>query len=522
MSEFSTLNGYKVKDKKAVRFYDTVADMKVDTTLKDGMHVKTKGYYSINDDGGAEYHITTIESETEYQETLNNNLYATLLIEDVMNIKQFGAYGDGETDDTTSLQNAINISNHVFIPDGVYCISTSLKVKTNLIIEGNNVLSSIIKAIDDISIFENNTSANYLTIKNLKLETEETSTKYAINIEGSTTSPYTGATYSLFENIYIDGFDSGIFLNHIWNTSLNKIRVKNGTTNGIFLGGGCNNVEINMPIIESIVNGIRLTTSDIDSTQNTNITINKPDLEYCQKGIYLYNDETIAINNIYSEHNTLVVYAFGTKGLKIDGFYSSFDTKFGEIISSKAKISNGFIRLNSNDDIGIISSSEYIDINNISGANNGTGKIFNIANDVNSYIPLIYSTLPYNIESESFRLRYSSDNYSGVFNSNENNGNQYSCFKPCLVITSNNLVASSGDQIQLKRNGVTVATLSINNGASLNKNDILEFTASNTNAKNFIYQNGDTYEIKHTSTTGVDVSFKMVFRNIKTGKFIIN
>lgn len=522
MSEFSSLNGYKVKDKKAVRFYDTVADMKADTTLKDGMHVKTKGYYSVNDGGTAEYYVTSIENLTLYHESLNNGLYANLLIEDVMNIKQFGAYGDGETDDTTSLQNAINISNHVFIPDGVYCISTSLKVKTNLIIEGNNVLSSIIKAIDDISIFENNTSANYLTIKNLKLETEETSTKYAINIEGSTTSPYTGATYSTFENIYIDGFDSGIFLNHIWNTSLNKIRINNSNDKGIFLGGGCNNVEINMPMLEHLTQGIRITTSDGDSVQNTNITINNADIEYCTTGIYSYNNETVSIKNPYSEHNDLVVYSFGTKGLKIDGFFSSFDTKFGEIISSKTKISNGFIRLNSNNDIGIISSSEYIDINNISGANNGTGKIFNIVSDVNSYIPLIYSTLPYNIESESFRLRYSSDNYNGVFNSNENNGNQYSCYKPCLQITSNDLTATSGDQIQLKRNGVTVATLSINSGTSLNKNDILEFTSSNTNAKNFIYQNGDTYEITHTNTTGVDVNFKVVFRNVKVGKFIIN
>ena len=78
--EFSTLNGYKVKDKKASRFYDNVESMLNDSTLKDGMHVKTKGYYSINDGGGCEYHISDIESETEYQEELNNGLYATLII----------------------------------------------------------------------------------------------------------------------------------------------------------------------------------------------------------------------------------------------------------------------------------------------------------------------------------------------------------------------------------------------------------------------------------------------------------
>ena len=62
--EFSTLNGYKVKDKKAIRYYDTVADMKADTTLKTGMHVKTKGYYSANDGGHGEYIIVNDNNQS--------------------------------------------------------------------------------------------------------------------------------------------------------------------------------------------------------------------------------------------------------------------------------------------------------------------------------------------------------------------------------------------------------------------------------------------------------------------------
>ena len=71
MAEISTLNGYKIKDKKAIRYYNTVADMVTDTTLKNGMYAVTKGYYAINDNGGSEYHITNIASQTDYQETLN-------------------------------------------------------------------------------------------------------------------------------------------------------------------------------------------------------------------------------------------------------------------------------------------------------------------------------------------------------------------------------------------------------------------------------------------------------------------
>ena len=104
--EFSTLNGYKVKDKKAIRFYDTVDDMINDTTLKEGMHAKTKGYYSVNDGGEAEYHITGTESNSDYQEELDNGLYATLITDKKINVLQLGIKRNIEQDQSI-LVNAI-------------------------------------------------------------------------------------------------------------------------------------------------------------------------------------------------------------------------------------------------------------------------------------------------------------------------------------------------------------------------------------------------------------------------------
>ena len=74
----------------AIWCFDTVADMKAATNLINGSDARTLGYYSINDGGGALYHITNIESETEYQEELNSGLYANI-IDSEMNVKQFGA-----------------------------------------------------------------------------------------------------------------------------------------------------------------------------------------------------------------------------------------------------------------------------------------------------------------------------------------------------------------------------------------------------------------------------------------------
>ena len=102
--------------------YNSVSEMKADTNLNTGDVVKTLGYYSVNDGGGAEYVI--VASTDKYSETLNNEKKAELLIKDnAINILQVGAKGDN-TFDNTSIFNSLIYTNQsnkkIIIPNGIY------------------------------------------------------------------------------------------------------------------------------------------------------------------------------------------------------------------------------------------------------------------------------------------------------------------------------------------------------------------------------------------------------------------
>ena len=136
----------------AMWMFDTVADMKLATNFIDGSYAETLGYYSINDLGGAVYKIRTkTEADTADEMTLidvyDNTLIAELVKTDTMNVKQFGAKGDGIVDDTTSIQTALNNCNNIFVPSGTYMVNaiTCINLNSGNKLELDN--DAVIKAI---------------------------------------------------------------------------------------------------------------------------------------------------------------------------------------------------------------------------------------------------------------------------------------------------------------------------------------------------------------------------------------
>ena len=157
--------------------FNSVADMKSAENLVNGSTAHTLGYYAVNDGGEAFYKVRTITNEDTVDEgkiiaLTDNTLIAELIDNSIINIKQFGAVGDGTTDDTAKIQNAIDhltSGDTLYIPKGNYKLSkTSSYVTTDYGSYTANY-SLIFDSISNIKVKCNGTLLPDLSIENFNV-----------------------------------------------------------------------------------------------------------------------------------------------------------------------------------------------------------------------------------------------------------------------------------------------------------------------------------------------------------------
>ena len=132
--------------------FDSVANMKLATNFVDGSYAQTFGFYSYGDKGGALYKIREIgQNETPDEMTVialaDPTLVAELIKQPTMNVKQFGAKGDSNTDDTVAIQTAMDNCSTILVPTGTYMIDAVTHLEPN---SGNKIIldnDAVIKAI---------------------------------------------------------------------------------------------------------------------------------------------------------------------------------------------------------------------------------------------------------------------------------------------------------------------------------------------------------------------------------------
>ena len=152
---------------KSVLSFDNVAAMVASTNIVNGSTAKTLGFAEINDGGGSFYKIVEDNTLTADGKNIisigHDNLYA-VKINDTINVKEFGAVGDGSTDDYAAIQYCVDTFPHhtIYFPDGEYKVSSPITVKigneyqVNFLLE-NNAKIGAYEAVAHLMVIGENT-----------------------------------------------------------------------------------------------------------------------------------------------------------------------------------------------------------------------------------------------------------------------------------------------------------------------------------------------------------------------------
>ena len=257
--------------------FDSVADMKTATNLIAGSYAETLGYYNVNDGGKSIYKIVDTAPAT-YYETIDSGLYAELIIENEMSVKQFGAKGDGTEDDTEAVQNAVDNASVVIVPNGTYMIKSDdphqtgaynhnnetyeggIHLKSNLTIKGESQ-NAILKCITTTS--ENYNVIRGYNVNNIVIEN--------ISIVGDKES----------HDISLGGqWGHGVMLLHCSDVIIDNCNIRQTWGDGVYIGiiynniidKQCERITIKDTVVDTASrNGISVCSVDGCSISNTTL-----------------------------------------------------------------------------------------------------------------------------------------------------------------------------------------------------------------------------------------------------------
>jgi len=141
------------------------------------------------------------------------NRAINLKLQETISVKDFGAVGDGSTDDTVAIQAAITqVVNSgggtVFFPAGTYNVSSTITVGNNVTLSGTGVKGSFIQ-VTSASINVLNITGSYTGVNNLGFKTTQTA---------QTAGSYIIAAgiYCYINNFYMDMPYTGITVTGVY------------------------------------------------------------------------------------------------------------------------------------------------------------------------------------------------------------------------------------------------------------------------------------------------------------------
>jgi hypothetical protein len=121
---------------------------------------------------------------------------------ETISVKDYGAKGDGITDDTTAIQNALNSNLNVFIPTGTYLISSSLILRSSQLITGSGQ-GAILKATANSIIILSATSISNFHISQILIDGGGQTSNVSTGIAAVVGIQVNGGTFFSIRNVRI-------------------------------------------------------------------------------------------------------------------------------------------------------------------------------------------------------------------------------------------------------------------------------------------------------------------------------
>lgn len=210
--------------------------------------VQTAGYWAAGDGGGALY--KKVGSEPSHSGKFQSADGAWWEIGEVIpNVRQFGAKGDGTTDDTSAIQAAIDVGSNraVYIPAGTYRLTGGVKVsgtsanRTNMAVFGDGPATRLVLDATLTANVMEITNGSGFVVRDLTL----------VGNRGTWTPVYlTDAVYRNSNGLYVGGHSGSA----VTNVLVSNVTADSNALSGFCIGTG----PLNAPDAGSGVDGVRV------------------------------------------------------------------------------------------------------------------------------------------------------------------------------------------------------------------------------------------------------------------------